>query len=71
MVVGERGCDTERSMDKEDEEQPRGDEERPHKVLETKTEIEKVLDIWLEKNTTIYFIGFTNPLIVCTSVLDA
>ena len=36
MEVGERGCDTERSMDEEEEEQGRGDEERPLKVLERK-----------------------------------
>ncbi len=36
VVVGERGCDVERSMDEEEEEeeQGRGDEERPLKVLE-------------------------------------
>lgn len=40
-MVGERGCDVERSMDVEDDEeeeeedgQGRGDEERPLKVLE-------------------------------------
>lgn len=33
VVVGERGCDVERSMDEEmEEEQGRGDEERPPKV---------------------------------------
>lgn len=40
VVVGERGCDAERSMDEEEEEevaeQGRGDDERPPKVLERK-----------------------------------
>lgn len=37
MVVGERGCDVERSIDEDEEEEEdepgRGDEERPPKVL--------------------------------------
>lgn len=45
MVVGERGCDVERSMDEDEEEEEdelgRGDEERPPRVLKGKRGIEK------------------------------
>lgn len=42
VVVGERGCDVERSIDEDEEDEPgRGDEERPPKVLKGKRGVEK------------------------------
>lgn len=47
VVVGESGCDVERSMEEEEEEeeeQGRGDEDSPPNVLERKRGIEKTLE---------------------------
>lgn len=45
VVVGERGCDVERSIDEDEEEEEdepgRGDEERPPKVLKGKRGVGK------------------------------